>query len=84
MFNYSLQKESVRLRGFCCWMERRNWAGEEKMNSSENPQITGEQVEGNRVLCSGLQQSVSSENTGSLGESSTLNQLTAKHTEIHN
>lgn len=84
MFNYSLQKESVRLTGFCYWMERRNCAGEEKINSSEKPLITGERVEGNRIFCSGLQQSIYSENTGSLGESSMLNQLTANHTKIHN
>lgn len=74
----------MRLRGFCCWMERRNWAGEDKINTSENPEITREQVEGNMVFCSGLQQSIASQNAGSLGESSTLNQLTAKHTEIPN
>lgn len=43
------------------------------------PPNQGKWVEGNRFFCFGLQQSISSQNTGSLGESSTLNQLTAKH-----
>lgn len=83
MFNSSLQKESE-AEGFLLLDGKEELGrGRENKFLRKPPNCKGG-VEGNRVFCSGRQQNVSSGNTGAPGESSTLNQPTAKHTEIHN
>lgn len=83
MFNSSLQKESE-AEGFLLLdgkEEQGRGRGSKFLRKPPNRRVG---MEWNSVFCSGLQQNISSGNTGALGESSTLNQPTAKHTEIHN